>query len=146
MPTQERIAYVQGVADGDGHASVRSLNAGIATKFNKKAYGSLLATLGIKSVSNGGGIIISQRGSLRKAAELPLFRHADGRLFRLKEAIIMIAAMKHTKVSIGERKAILEYHKEGLNANQIVPLLWAELGKARRSGTIQKVIDDSRAK
>jgi len=135
--------FLQGISDGDGHASVRSLNAGIATKYNKKTYSKLLSIFGIKSVDGGGGIVISTKESLRKAAELPLFRYADGRQFRLNEAIAMIAAMKHSKVSNEERMKILEYHKEGFNASQMVPLLWAELGKARRSNTIQKVIDDS---
>jgi hypothetical protein len=138
------VPFLQGVADGDGHASVRSLTAGIATKYNKKSYKALLNIFGIQTVDGGGGIIIAKKESLKKAAELPLFRYADSRLFRLKEAISMIAAMKHSKVSTEERKKILEHYREGLKANQIVPLLWAELGTARRSGTIQKVIDDSR--
>jgi fatty acid-binding protein DegV len=120
------------------------LTAGIATKYNKKSYKALLNIFGIQTVDGGGGIIIAKKESLKKAAELPLFRYADSRLFRLKEAISMIAAMKHSKVSTEERKKILEHYREGLKANQIVPLLWAELGTARRSGTIQKVIDDSR--
>ena len=54
----------------------------------------------------------------------------------------MIASMKWTKVSDEEREKILELHRRGINANQIGPLLWSEFGMARRSGTIQKVIND----
>ncbi|MHA2179571.1 MAG: hypothetical protein ACXAEN_27005 [Candidatus Thorarchaeota archaeon] len=68
-------------------------------------------------------------------------RYADGRQFRLNTLVEMISSLKWTKVSPEERERILDYHKKGFNANQIVSLLYAEFGKVRRSGTIQKAIN-----
>jgi hypothetical protein len=144
MPSELILPFLQGIADRDGFSFPRSLRVGISTKHNKQSIRRLLLSFGIESTFYNNGIVITKKESLKKAAELPLFRYADSRLFRLKEAISMIAAMTHSKVSSEERKKILEHHREGLKANQIVPLLWAELGTSRRSGTIQKVIDDSR--
>ncbi len=143
IPHEMILPILQGVADGDGYASVRNMTAGIGTKHNKKFFQSLLSLLGIDSVDGGTGIVISKKESLRMAAELPLFKYAADRFFRLRELIMMIASMKHTKVSKEEKKRILEYHRQGIKVNQIGPLLWVDFGRARRSSTIQKVINDA---
>jgi hypothetical protein len=142
IPQDLIVPFLQGVADGDGYASVRSLNAGIGTKHNKDFFKLLLSIFHIDTRDGGTGLEITRKNSLRNAAELPLFRCANGRQFRLNTIIEMIASMKWTKVSDEERDKILEYHRRGIIANQIVPLLWSEFGKTRRSGTIQKVIKD----
>ncbi len=143
LSIRERIAFIQGIADGDGHASVRGLIAGIATKYNKESLSRILASLGIESANNSNGLEIRKKKFLKIASDLPMFRHADSRLFRLREICAMIAAMKHAKVSDEERQKILEYHRRGFNPTQIVPLLWSEYGTARRSGTIEKAISDA---
>lgn len=143
MSTRARIAFVQGVADGDGHASVRALIAGIATKYNKEFLRKILASLGIESARSSNGIEIRKKKDLKTASELPMFRHADSRQFRLEQICTMIASMKHTKVNDEERQKIIEYYRRGFNPSQIVPLLWSEYGSARRSGTIEKVIRDA---
>jgi len=74
---------------------------------------------------------------------LPLFKYADGRLFRLREIIEMITSMRYSKVSEAERKRILEYYKQGVKINQIGFLLWVDFGKNRRSSTVKKVIKDA---
>ncbi|MBA7571280.1 hypothetical protein ES708_13039 [subsurface metagenome] len=143
MPHELIVPFLQGVADGDGHASVRNLGAGIGTKHNKEFYKMLLDIFGIDTLDGGTGIVIVRNKALRVAAELPLFKYADGRLFRLHELNRMRESMKYTKVSSAEQEKILKYHKQGINASQIGPLLWVEFGKARRSNTIQKVINDA---
>jgi hypothetical protein len=145
MPEELIVPFLQGLADGDGYASVRSLNAGIGTKHNKEFIQRLLSQIGIDSIDEGTGIEIHRKESLQIVSQLPLFRYANSRQFRLNSIIEMISSMKWTKVSDKEREKILEYHREGFNANQIGPLLYAEFGKARRSGTIQKVIKDHNA-
>lgn len=144
IPDELIVSFLQGVADGDGYASVRGLNAGIGTKHNKEFFQLLLSVFGIDSLDGGTGIVITRKKSLQEAASLPLFKYADGRLFRLQELKMMFASMKHTKISKEERARILEYHSQGVNSSQIGPLLYSEFGKARRSNTIQKVINDER--
>jgi hypothetical protein len=143
-PHELIIPFLQGVNDGDGYASVRSLAAGIGTKHNKKLFKRILSIFEIDSRNAGTGIVILRKASLRNAADMPFFRYADGRLFRLREILRMIDTMKHTSVSDEERRKILDYYKQGMNSNQIGPLLYSEFGQARRSQTIQKVIDDAK--
>ncbi len=144
MPQKLIVPFLQGVADGDGYASVRSLKAGIGTKHNKKLFKRILSILEMDSRHAGTGIEILRKASLRNAADMPFFRYADGRLFRLREILRMIDTMKHISVSDEERMRILEYSKQGMNSNQIGPLLYSEFGQARRAQTIQKVIDDAK--
>ena len=143
MPQNMIASFLQGVADGDGYASVRSLNAGFGTKHNKKFFQRLLSVFGIDSLDGGTGIVIVKNKSLKIAAELPLFKYADGRLFRLRELNKMRKSMKHTKISSEERERILEYHRQGFNPTQIGPLLYTEFGKARRDSTIRKAIAEA---
>jgi len=142
MSKGNRISFVQGLADGDGHASVRGLSAGIATKTNKEFILKLLASLGIESTSYSNGIVFNKKDSLRNASQLPFFRAADGRQFRLEEIIRMIDSMDWASVSADERVLIMNLHSEGCTAGEISSILWEKLGRARRTPTIKKAIRD----
>jgi len=145
MPHELIIPFLQSMADEDGYATVRSTTAGIGSKHNKEFLRKLLDIFGIHSVDGGTGIIITRKKSLKIAANLPLFKYADGRLFRLREIIEMITSIKYSKVSEEERKRILEYYRQGIKVNQIGSLLWVDFGKNRRSSTVKKVINDANA-
>lgn len=56
FPREATIPFLQGVADGDGYASVRGMKAGIGTKHNKEFYIRLLSLFEIDSQSRGTGI------------------------------------------------------------------------------------------
>ena len=133
------------MADGDGYATVRSLTAGIGSKHNKEFFQKLLEFFGIHSVDGGTALIITRTKSLQIAANLPLFRYADGRLFRLREIVTMLLSVKYSKVSAEERKRILEYYRQGVKINQIGSLLWVDFGKVRRSSVVKKVIKNAGA-
>ena len=94
MPPELIVPFLQGVTDGDGHATVRSITAGIGSKHNKEFFRKLLRIFGIFTIDGGTAIIITRKKSLQIAAHSPLFKYADGRLFRLREIIEMIASMK----------------------------------------------------
>ena len=143
MPHDLIIPFLQGVTDGDGYATVRSMTAGISSKHNIEFFRKLLNIFGIYSMDGGTATIISRKKSLQIAAHLPLFKYADGRLFRLREIVEMITSMKYSKVSEEERKRILEYYKQCVKINQIGSLLWVDFGKVRRSSVVKKVVKDA---
>ena len=139
------LPFLQGVTDGDGYATVRSITAGIGSKHNKNFLKKILDIFSIHSVysDDGTGIIITRKKSLRIAAHLPFLRYADGRQFRLREINEMIASQKRTKVGEKEKKRILHYYKQGIKMNQIGSLLWVDFGMYRRFSTVKKVIKDA---
>ena len=140
MPKKLRLAFLQGWADGDGYASVRSLSAGISSLKNKDLLVRLLDSFGIVSnvISNGVGILRTE--SITRASQLPMFKHAVDRLGRLQEIVQMIGSMKWKPVSEDERRTILHLHGQGHTLGEITSLLWAEFGIARRPSTVRGVI------
>ncbi|MFX1370146.1 MAG: hypothetical protein ACFFAY_16265 [Promethearchaeota archaeon] len=60
----------------------------------------------------------------------------------MEEILNMIAAMDRTRVTEQERRFILRLASEGHTPGEISSLLWAELGKARRTPTIYRVISN----
>ncbi len=143
MPHDSIILFLQGVTDGDGYATVRSMTAGISSKHNIEFFRKLLNIFGIYAIDGGTAIIISRKKALQIAAHLPLFKYADGRLFRLREIMEMLSTVKYSKVSVEERKRILKYYRQGVKINQIGFLLWVDFGKNRRSSTVKKVVKDA---
>jgi hypothetical protein len=139
-PSHWRKAFLQGISDGDGWASVRSFQAGIATSTNHTFFLKLLKSLGIKSSKQKSGLLIYTVGAIREASQLPLFKHASGRQGRLEELKSMYEAMKWNPVSNAELSTILDLHKKGYNYSEIASTLWAEYEIARRPTTIKGII------
>ena len=52
MPRSMRVVFIQGLADGDGYASIRAFNAGIATNTNMQFVRKLLTSVGIRSTTS----------------------------------------------------------------------------------------------
>ncbi|MHA2142903.1 MAG: LAGLIDADG family homing endonuclease [Candidatus Thorarchaeota archaeon] len=145
MPEEARLAFLQGLADGDGYASIKNMNAGIATKTNQDFVQKLLRSFGIESSKYPNKVQFHMKEHLERAQKLPLFRTADGRQKRLKMIIDMINSLSREHVSEEERGLILDWHKKGYSAGDISILLWQELRRARRTPTIYKVIRDHKS-
>ncbi len=143
MPSELILPFLQGMADGDGYATVRSLITGISSKHNKEFIQKALTRLGIRSMDCGNSVGIARKKSLKIAAQLPLFRYATGRLFRLRVIVEMLSSVKYSRISAKERRRILKYYKQGVKINQIGSLLWVDFGKLRRSSVVTKVIKDA---
>ncbi|MFW9886464.1 MAG: hypothetical protein ACFFEX_18920, partial [Candidatus Thorarchaeota archaeon] len=137
-----RLSFLQGIADGDGYASVRGLAAGIATSTNKGFIQDILGSFGIESSPYSNGVVFNKKESLQNASRLPLFRAASGRQFRLEEITRMIDSMDWTPISAEERTLIWSLHSDGYTASEISSILWETLERARRNPTIRKVIQD----
>ena len=140
LPRKLRVPFVQGWADGDGYASVRTFTPGISSKMNKDLLKRLLDSLGVASNIVTNGVAISRTESVIRASRLPLFRMAVDRQGRLEAISQMINSMKWTPVSKDELKIILQLHRQGHTFGEITVLLWAEYGIARRPTTIRNII------
>ncbi len=131
-----RVAFLRGIADGDGYASIRSFTAGVATKVNGSFIQKLLDSLEIESKPYENGVLISKDEAIRQAERIRMFYVAVGRMRRLSELVIMLASMKWKKIQGNEKETILRLRKRGFTDGEITSFLWAEYGIARRPTTI----------
>ena len=132
-------AYIQGVTDGDGWVS--SENAGISTNTYSNFYSEALKSLGIESKSYTDKVVINSTENLRAAFEIPLFKHATGRLDKLEELVKMKeVASSHSFVSSDERNFIIRMDKKGLSSSEIRWAIWQELQISRSQNAIKRVI------
>ncbi|MBS3794563.1 MAG: hypothetical protein KGY80_06685 [Candidatus Thorarchaeota archaeon] len=86
-PRDDRIAFVQGLADGDGYATSLGArpSAGISSLANSKFIKKLLNSLGVNASEYSGKVSLYTKETLRNAAGIPLFRHARSRLENLQK-------------------------------------------------------------
>jgi hypothetical protein len=80
-PHRIRLKIFQGITDGDGHASVKNQNLGIATSINRDFLQKLLKSFNIDSIydKKGRSLVVVRNESILQAASLPFFLHAVGR-------------------------------------------------------------------
>ncbi|MFQ5831215.1 MAG: hypothetical protein ACE5H4_00740 [Candidatus Thorarchaeota archaeon] len=138
---QSRIAFVQGLADGDGYASPVAQRAGISSISNGPFTQALLESLGVKSYLHPSGVEIVRHDSIRRAAQLPLFRNALGRTKSLSELCDMLAARPQRKrVTRQEIEIIRTLSESGLSPGQIGLHLWRTRGISRNIATIGRIV------
>jgi hypothetical protein len=83
-PYKIKLAFLQGISDGDGSASLSDWRVQIRTKFNASFLKELLFSLGIESRVTEGKAVISKFDEVIKCSKLPFFRHAESRSLNLK--------------------------------------------------------------
>ncbi len=142
MPDLWKIAFLQGVADGDGHATLKAPETGITSKLNHGLISRVLDSLGIKSSNyDECHILVYQTASIIRANEIGLFRYATGRKELLREIVEFLDASSiRTPISDNEFRIIQELHYQGLSSGKISEILWYEYKIARRSGSIRGII------
>ncbi|NHI83830.1 MAG: hypothetical protein EAX81_05985 [Candidatus Thorarchaeota archaeon] len=91
-PESWKIPFLQGVCDGDGCASVASQYLSIGTSANTEFFQDLLESMNIKSHEGDGAVAITSHESMKRAAEIGIFRYATGR----KENLIKLDSMMRT--------------------------------------------------
>ena len=138
---QARIAFLQGLADGDGYASPAAQRVGIGSLVNRHLIRNLLKTLDINSVLHSKGVEIIRHEDIRRAAMLPLFKNATGRLESLSELCDMLDARpKSKRVTPNEIELILKLREHGMSYDQIGLHLWRYYGNSRNKSTIGRII------
>jgi hypothetical protein len=142
IPDDYRIVFLQGLADGDGYASIKAFLVGIATKTNQEFIKRLLSTFNINSNLKPTKVVINRQEDILRANNLPLFRHAASRKRNHEELckIISLLGKNHGRVPEEDRKIILKLHKSGLTPGEITENLWFDYGIARSTSSIEGIV------
>ncbi|MHA2378146.1 MAG: hypothetical protein ACXADS_02640 [Candidatus Thorarchaeota archaeon] len=101
----------------------------------------LLESLGIISYLRPTGVEIVRHHDIKRAAMLPLFRNANGRLESLVELCDMLAARPlRRRVSRREIEIIHRLSECGLSHGQVGLQLWRSYGISRNIATIGRIV------
>lgn len=139
-PFSWRVAFLQGLADGDGWASIRKQYTGIATKVNFELIHALFSSVGIDSKIYKNRVQVHKKEAIGKSECLPLFRYATERQDNLSTTVDMLSSMEISQMSQFEKEKALEFYKNGMSTGEIVENLWKEYGIARRPQAITELI------
>jgi hypothetical protein len=142
MPSDYRIAFLQGLADGDGYASIKAFCLGIASKPNREFIKRLLASLDIHSNLKSTKVVINRQEDILKMKKFPLFRHATSRKRFHNELckIIGLLDRSYGKAPEKERKIIVDLHKQGFTPGEITEKLWFEHSIARSTSSVEGIV------
>ena len=142
MPKEYRVAFLQGLADGDGYASIKAFRVGIASKPNGEFIKRLLSTFNIFAKLEKTKVVIKKHEDIIKANNIPLFRHATSRKRNHYElcSIIGLLDKSHGKVPEREIKIIMELHRRGFSCGEITERLWFDHGLARSRGSVEGIV------
>lgn len=142
-PEKVRIAFIQGLFDGDGDVSLGPESVGITTTNKQKFYKSILETLGISSFTNNHGVRITKKQSILKSKNLPVFYYATSRYKLLEELWAMLKARSirgRQRITDNEATLIYELHLNGFSLSKIKLELWKRLQSSRRRSTTKAAI------
>ncbi len=81
IPVSYKKSFLQGVADGDGSASVTDWRIQIRTKNNSSFFRRLFKGMNISSRCTDGKTVVSKYADVIRAIDLPIFRFAKGRAY-----------------------------------------------------------------
>ncbi|TFF86652.1 hypothetical protein EU519_01090 [Candidatus Thorarchaeota archaeon] len=142
MPQEWRVTFIQGLADGDGYASIPRFDTAITTTTNIDFFVRLLESVGIESTIDDDRARIKKQNEILKARDLPLFRFASGRQQILEDMceIIKLKPKGRQHVSEDERKLIMDMHNSGLKIGEIVEKLWREHGLPRTTAMVDTLV------
>jgi len=148
MPYDWKVVFIQGLADGDGYASVPRFDAAITTTTNEELFVKLLSSVGIESTAGDNRARIKKYDEILKVRELPLFRFASGRQQTLDDMckIINLKPKGRRHVPDDERQLVMELYRDGLKPGEIVERLWREHGLVRTTAMIGTLISRERKK
>jgi hypothetical protein len=142
MSHDYRVAFLQGLADGDGYASIKTFRVGIASKTNQEFIRQLLSNLEIQSSTEKTKVVIKRYEDILKANSLPFFKHATSRKKNHDELckIISLLDRSYGKIPERERKIIMELLKQGLSPGEVTESLWFDYGIARSRASIEGIV------
>jgi hypothetical protein len=135
---------LQGLADGDGYASIKTNHVGIASKPNRRFIGQLLSTFGIHSNMKATKVVINRQEDIFKTNDIPFFRHATSRKKKHDELSKMVEQFKRDraskKVPDHEMALIRKMHEQGLTPGEITEKLWLNHGLPRSISSVFKIV------
>ena len=142
MPRDYRVAFLQGLADGDGYASIKAFCLGIASKPNRDFISKLLSTFDIQSNLKKTKVVIKRHDDILRGNSLPLFRHATSRKKNHDELCKIIGLLDRSHGNVPEKELIIimKLHKRRLSPGEITESLWFDHGIARSTSSIERII------
>ena len=141
-PKDTRIAFLQGVTDGDGIVSAKWEQLGISTISNQKFLKEFLQALNIESAIGKDRIRI-QRDSFERATNLPFFRHAKGRQENAEKLVEMAKAhieSRYKPVPKEVEDKIFTFRKEGKSYGEITELIYKKYNLSYNHGKILHIV------
>jgi len=143
-PKRLRVAFLQGISDGDGFVSVNSQEIGLASKCNQEFYRDVLNSLGIRSIITPKDVIIKQSNSIIRADESGLFRYAESRRENLKELADIVRARKSkpsgSRLTSREIEYAFRLRRRGVSYGGITRSMYHEFGISWDISTIEHAI------
>jgi hypothetical protein len=126
-PRNLRIAFFQGLNDGDGWSSVKDQCFGNACKPNIEFVKKLLLTFGIDSTDDKQRVRVRSQKGLITIAELPAFRHAYARLQNATKIAEMMRVRQKQKSDTFSPELIdeiMKLHREGYSNGSIAEIIF----------------------
>ena len=129
-----KVAFLQGIGDGDGYVSVNSQEIALSSIRNQSFYQRVLKSIGIESVTDPTRTLVKQSESIVKVGEVGLFRYAESRKKALDELTSIVKARKSkpasSRLSKSEISYACELRKQGIwrYYKKHFPRVWPILG------------------
>ncbi|MFW9959319.1 MAG: hypothetical protein ACFFCT_14725, partial [Candidatus Odinarchaeota archaeon] len=147
LPENQRLAFLQGFADGDGFASFFSNEVAIGSLSNKKLLHELLASFGISTQIKEYKVTTCKSDGIIAASKLPLFRHAKFRakvLRELAEYWIERKKQRRRKIPEEEIEFARTLQRDGMSIGRIVYAIWKKNGSAIAPTSLSKALERKR--
>jgi transposase len=126
-----RIAFLQGLSDGDGWASVKDQCIGIYSGPNIPLVKKLLKSYRIEASDDGQRVRIYSQDGIIKAAELPLFRFASSRLDIANKVAEMMRKRQDQEIGITFPEIVEEMQQlrnKGYSYGRIAEVIYDKYG------------------
>ncbi|MFX0168919.1 MAG: LAGLIDADG family homing endonuclease [Candidatus Hodarchaeota archaeon] len=143
-PEAQRIAFLQGLNDGDGCASVLDQRLSNTCGPNIPFVQELLATFNIPSTHDKFRVRISSLKGLIRAAKLPFFRHATDRQTNAEKITKMaqVRLIQQPGVSSPEMlDRMIELKDQHFSNGQIAEIIFDEMGISFNPSTIRRRLE-----
>jgi hypothetical protein len=128
-PFRWRKSFIQGIADGDGCATVKAQHLSLATSSNTRFFMGLLETFGIQSHVGDGAVRINAHASIHVCKDIEMFRYAKSRRHNLNKLSDMLASVDYSRFITSEQKKIIfDLRNNGLSWGSISEALFDLFG------------------
>jgi hypothetical protein len=140
-PKDQRIAFLQGLNDGDGCASVLDQRISNTCGPNISMVQELLATFDISSTHDEFRVRISTLEGLIRAAKLPFFRHATDRQANAEKLAKMAQVRLTQQPGISSPEMLdrmIELKDRGFSNGKIAEIVFDEMGISFNPSTVRR--------
>lgn len=146
-PRNHRIAFMQGLSDGDGHTDKTNGSFSISTHSSHEFVSKLFESFGIKTKHTETYVRTKNREDFLRVADLPPYKYARTRLKDMEEEVKKIDKIRKRlssdPLSVNEIDRILELRSQGLSYGNIREKVFNEYGYTLHSYDIWNIVKDN---